>query len=74
MKKTIRGGLKLRTETVRQLTGADLRQVVGGMSGMGRCTNGTTANNIDTCSTYEDTVCYGGSVNCPPQNSYGVCW
>jgi hypothetical protein len=73
MKKTKQSGLKLRLETVRQLTGADLRKVAGGWIGDGNgCTCGSNANNQDTCSTYEDTICV--SAGCTPQNSGAVCW
>lgn len=75
MKKTKQGGLKLRFETVRQLTGTDLRRVAGGLIGDGStCTMGSNANNRDTCSTIEDTVCVDTSLGCAPQNSGLVCW
>jgi hypothetical protein len=62
MKKTKQGGLKLRVETVRQLTGSDLRRVAAGWIGDGHyCTAGSNAHDPNTCSTYEDTICVSGA-------------
>jgi hypothetical protein len=73
MKKMKQGGLKLRVETVRQLTGADLRKVAGGVSGNEQCTCGSNKNN-ETCSTFEDQFCQDRTEGCPGGNSFGVCW
>jgi hypothetical protein len=73
MKKTKQGGLKLRVETVRQLTGADLRSVAGGQIGNGSCSIGSHRN-PDSCATLEDDTCVAPSQRCAPQNSFGVCW